>query len=52
MNPGAIDLEILCDLAGRLPLNAKHDRLQARGDTGRFVGLSLLAQRFEALERA
>ena len=52
MDPSAIDLETLCDLAGRLAYNAEHDRLQAQGDTRRFVCLSFLAQPFEAVERA
>ena len=50
MNPGAIDLKTLRDLTGGLPENAEHDCLQAQGDTGRFVGLSFLAERFEASE--
>ena len=52
VNPGAVDLQSLGDLAGGLPLNAEHDGLEPQGDAGRWVGVGFLAQRLEPWERA
>lgn len=52
MNPRAIHLEVVGDLACGMALDAEHDGLRAQGDSGCFVGLGLLAQGLEPWESA
>lgn len=50
VNPSAVHLQALGDLAGGLPLDAEHDPLEPQRDPGRLVGLGRLPKRLEPLE--
>jgi hypothetical protein len=51
VDPSAIDLESLSDLAGGLTLDAEHDGLETQRHARSLIGLGCLPKRFEASER-